>query len=87
MAKVIKKHRHLRLLGKVTDGHLNKIPREYRGEDMLGRLVRNGHDEEVTKLRLVAAKLALEGQPGFLLSLLDGRQKDLVMSYLNKENK
>lgn len=68
MTVLVKKHRHIRLLGQIDGQHLHSVPKDYRGEN-----------EE--KLDLFTQALA--GDPSGLLKILNAREKDRLFSYLN----
>lgn len=64
---IIKKHRHIRLLGQINGDHLHKVPRDYL------------EDKEDLEL----FRKALEGDTSGLLKILNSREKDRMFSYLN----
>lgn len=67
MTILIKKHRHIRLLGQIDGNHLHSQPKDYRGE---------------TEFLPLLTK-ALDGDLSGLLKILTSREKDRLFSYLN----
>lgn len=71
MAKLIKKHRHIRLLGQINGDHLHKVPRDFiRNSEYLPLLTK-----------------ALEGDISGLLNILNNKEQMRLFSYLRKLNK
>lgn len=67
MTILVKKHRHIRLLGQINGDHLHSQPKDYRGE---------------TEFLPLLTK-ALEGDVSGLCKILNSREKDRMFSYLN----
>lgn len=67
MTVLVKKHRHIRLLGQIDGNHLHKTPSDYVAET------------ETLEL----CEKALAGDVSGLLKILNGREKDRMFSFLN----
>lgn len=74
MTKLIKKRNGLTLLGQINDGHLHKVPVDYRGTTF---------DYFLCEM----AKDFLNGESTLLLNCLNEKQKGLAMEYLKRVKK
>lgn len=84
MAKLVKRHRHIRLLGKIDGKHkVHLQPKDMVADSMYAKLVKLGFDESYIAILMLAAKQAMNGNPGTLCKLLNSREQDRLFSFLN----